>query len=74
MFTAVRTAILAIPCVLLPTVGCLSLGGKTTYVQESAETGSRMTALETRVGILEQAVSNGPLATIAPPPQLGSRD
>jgi hypothetical protein len=36
--------------------GCLSLGGKTTYVQESAETSTRVDALENRVGSLEQAV------------------
>lgn len=59
---------------LLSATGCLSLGGKTTYVQESSETASRISALETRVGILEQAVLNGPSTTIVPPPKLGARD
>jgi hypothetical protein len=55
---------------LLSVTGCLSLGlgEKTTYVQESSETASRISNLETRVGILEQAVLNGPsAATITAP-------
>jgi hypothetical protein len=74
MFTCCRAVVFVIPCILLPTVGCLSLGGKTTYVQESSETASRISALETRLGILEQAVLNGPSATVMPPPQVGTRD
>jgi len=35
--------------------GCFSLGGRTTYVQQSPETDSRLRALETRVAALEQA-------------------
>lgn len=35
--------------------GCLSLGGKTTYMQTSPETEARIAGLETRVGALEQA-------------------
>ncbi len=35
--------------------GCLSLGGRTTYVQTSPETEARIRGLETRVGALEQA-------------------
>lgn len=35
--------------------GCLSLGGRTTYVQQSPENEARIKALETRVGALEQA-------------------
>jgi hypothetical protein len=34
--------------------GCLSLGTKTTYVQESPETKSRIEALEQRISTLEQ--------------------
>lgn len=37
--------------------GCLSLGGRTTYVQASPETEARIRGLETRVGALEQAVT-----------------
>jgi hypothetical protein len=44
--------------------GCLSLGGRTTYVQEKPETLARVTALETRVSALEQAVSISPLGGI----------
>ena len=42
---------------LLSTTGCLSLGGGTTYVQEKPGTSARMSALETRVNGLEQAIS-----------------
>ena len=45
--------------------GCLSLGGRTTYVQPSAETEARIAGLETRVQALEHAV--GTLS--APSPQ-----
>jgi hypothetical protein len=34
--------------------GCLSLGTKTTYVQESPETKSRIDSMEQRIGALEQ--------------------
>ena len=37
--------------------GCLSLGGRTTYVEETPETAARLSALETRVSALEQALS-----------------
>ena len=37
--------------------GCLSLGGRTTYVQASPEVEARIRGLETRVGALEQAVT-----------------
>jgi hypothetical protein len=36
--------------------GCLSLGTKTTYVQESPETKSRIESLEQRISALEQMV------------------
>ena len=42
---------------LLSTTGCLSLGGGTTYVQEKPGTVSRVSALESRVSGLEQAIS-----------------
>lgn len=35
--------------------GCLSLGGRTTYVNESPEMQARIQGLETRVTALEQA-------------------
>ena len=45
--------------------GCLSLGGKTTYVTEGSDNANRISALETRVGMLEQAVLNsGPPAAV----------
>jgi hypothetical protein len=48
-------AFLVVIAVTLP--GCLSLGGKTVYSNESPETTDRLTALEKRVNILEQAVT-----------------
>jgi hypothetical protein len=41
---------------LATTGGCLSLGGKTTYVHEAPITESRLLGLETRVSALEQAL------------------
>ena len=35
--------------------GCLSLGGRTTYVQESPATTERISRLEARIAALEQA-------------------
>jgi hypothetical protein len=35
--------------------GCLNLGGRTTYVQENADTLGRLGVLESRVGALEQS-------------------
>lgn len=55
---------------LFTTTGCLSLGGKTTYVHEKPETAGRLSALETRVSALEQAFqmpSHGEV--VAPLPQ-----
>lgn len=48
--------------------GCLQLGGRTTYVQQSAETEARLTGLETRVGALEQALATRSAAPIHLPP------
>jgi len=45
--------------------GCLTLGGRTTYVQPSAETEARIVSLETRVQALEHAIST----LSAPSPQ-----
>lgn len=44
--------------------GCLTLGGRTTYVQPSAETEARIVGLETRVQALEHAV--GTLSSSSP--------
>lgn len=44
--------------------GCLTLGGRTTYVQPSAETEARIAGLETRVQALEHAV--GTLSSPSP--------
>jgi hypothetical protein len=46
--------------------GCLSLGGKTVYTNESPETNERLTALESRIGVLEQAVGNRQAAPSPP--------
>ncbi len=55
---------------LVTATGCLSLGGKTTYVHEKPETAGRLTALETRVSALEQAFQMpAPSEVIAPVPQ-----
>jgi hypothetical protein len=43
--------------VFMSAPGCLSLGGKTVYTTDSSETGNRISALESRVTILEQAVA-----------------
>jgi hypothetical protein len=40
-----------------PITGCLSLGGRTTYMQSSPEVEARLKGLETRVGALEQAIT-----------------
>ena len=50
---------------LLTTIcGCLSLGGKTVYTSDSPQTADRLTALEARVSVLEQAIAG----RSAPPP------
>jgi hypothetical protein len=38
--------------------GCLSLGGKTVYTGDSPQSAERMSALEQRVSVLEQAVGS----------------
>jgi hypothetical protein len=48
-------ASLVIIAVTLP--GCLSLGGKTVYSNESPQTANRLSALEDRVSVLEQAIA-----------------
>jgi hypothetical protein len=40
------------------TAGCLSLGGRTTYVHEKPETKARLRALEIRIDALEQVIRN----------------
>ena len=52
-----RTALTLAGAVLLSTAGCLNLGGRTTYVQEGAETTARLTSLEYRVSQLERSLS-----------------
>jgi hypothetical protein len=39
--------------VMSMTAGCLSLGGKTTYVSSNQETEARIAALENRINALE---------------------
>jgi hypothetical protein len=53
--------------------GCLSLGGKTVYSNESPQTSDRLSALENRVSILERAVAAQPVppgTPIAYPPSM----
>ena len=53
------------------TGGCLSLGGRTTYVDTSPETQSRIAELEARISVLEQALagrSSAPPSYQASPP------
>jgi hypothetical protein len=57
-------ALLVAVVAMLP--GCLSLGGKTVYSSESPQTANRLSALEDRVSVLEQAVAGRP-AVPAPP-------
>jgi len=40
---------------IISTAGCLNLGGRTTNVHDNPKTNGRLSALETRVGALEQA-------------------
>ncbi len=44
--------------------GCLSLGGKTTYVQGTPESEARICGLETRVNALEQALATRSAASM----------
>jgi hypothetical protein len=53
--------------IILLTAGCLSLGGKTTYVQESPETATRLSSLEARVSALELSLSGPPSPATALP-------
>ena len=62
-FRAAFACVMLLTVLLLATTGCLNLGGRTTYVQETPETKSRLTALETRVGALEQAYQTTATAT-----------
>ena len=58
---------------LAPSVGCLSLGGKTTYVTEGPETTTRINALESRVSALEQMLGRpSPAPSLSPAPVGGS--
>ena len=55
--------------VLLATAsGCLSLGGSTTYVEESAETKKRISSLESRMNALEQMLAPSPDMSELPVP------
>ena len=62
-----RKSHLLICALALLTAGCLSLGGKTTYVQENPETATRLSSLEARVSALEHALSGPPSPAAAPP-------
>jgi hypothetical protein len=53
------------------TGGCLSLGGRTTYVDTSPETQARIAELENRIAVLEQALagrSTAPTSYQSSPP------
>jgi hypothetical protein len=62
-----RTQYLLASALALLTAGCLSLGGKTTYVQESPETATRLSSLEARLSALEQALSGAPSPAVPSP-------
>jgi hypothetical protein len=62
-----RNRYLLVCALVLLTAGCLSLGGKTTYVQENPETTVRLSSLESRVSALEHALSGPPSPAAAPP-------
>lgn len=64
-----RLAAFLIVCSLGST-GCLSLGGRTTYVQESEETQNRISALEKRMARLEGLMTPEPMP-YAMPTELG---
>lgn len=67
---ALCVALLAV-MLLLPTAGCLSLGGGTTYVQEKPDTAARISAIETRVNGLEHAISTlNTSPPVGPPEEL----
>jgi hypothetical protein len=51
-------------CVSL--TGCLSLGGRTTYVNDNPETNQKISQLERRVGNLERALIGGPVVESLP--------
>jgi len=53
--------------VLATMPGCLSLGGKTVYSSETPQTSERLSALEARVGVLEQVIA-GKTAPASRPP------
>jgi hypothetical protein len=60
---SIRSAALPVLAIAIGTVaGCLSLGGRTTYVQSSPEQEARVHALETRVRALEQYIQTVPAA------------
>jgi hypothetical protein len=46
--------------------GCLSLGGKTVYTSDSPETNERISSLESRISVLEQAVGTRQAAPSPP--------
>lgn len=52
--------------------GCLTLGGRTTYMQASPEIEARVKGLETRVGALERAMSVQ--STTLPPYSAGAEE
>jgi hypothetical protein len=65
-----RGVLLLVVSVLGMAGGCLSLGGKTTFVSDSPETEAKIAALEARIAALEQALAGG--QPVAPPPALNS--
>jgi hypothetical protein len=52
---------------LVCNVGCLSIGGKTYTTQQDPRIEQRVTALEMRVGALEQAATGFPAQATMPP-------
>jgi hypothetical protein len=63
-----RLVVLSFLALAFPMSGCLSLGGKTTHVHDNPDTLQRISGLEQRVGILEQALRLSPSESVIPAP------
>lgn len=53
-YALAATVVLALK--LCVTTGCLSLGAKNTHVHDNPETEKRISALESRIGVLERVL------------------
>ncbi len=55
-FCRIAQPLLLVSGFIVTSAGCLSLGGRTTNVHDNPQTNARLSALETRVNALEQAL------------------